>query len=576
MQLRRWQQRAMDLIVEIYKKGQDKAMVAACPGAGKTAFTISLLKGADFAPGSDVKVVVVPSRALKRQWRKAFKAHGIGAMDDVANEVLERRAAYVDELMFDPARPVHIYTYAQVASNPEIFRILCARHQVVAVFDEVHHADDDAAFGNALVTAFEQAVFKLSLSGTPFNTKGGRLAFCEVTKVTDDEGRDLNKTLVDFEYSYGQALQAQGTADDPFVVRSVQFVRWNGLARWKSFNVNTGQETEHTATGARKTDPLSPMVEMGGDYPKKMIDAALAKVMELRETHPTAGMLITAMSKDHCQDIVDYLNSRGVNDVSAIMHDTPNAEAEIDRWAKGDERVLVAIKMISEGVDIKRLRVGVYLSQVLTQMFFVQFVGRFIRWDDSLDAGQFASVYIPEHVTLIKYALDIEKMVTEAEDQIGQPGEGGEKPQSSSVRYGLSSDGDFAGLIENSREMPRDRAKQVADLLASLNLKGRITELVAEKIIDGWGQRNPSYALPAEPVAPESSLAKMNDRLVTAVVKEAQKSGGDWSFKSVNAYANKAVGIQNKDAMTSDEDLQKRLDVLKELLVRVRRGEVTA
>lgn len=580
MNLRRWQEKAKELVVERYRTGADTAMIAACPGAGKTTFSISLVQDPEFASESDVTVVVVPSRALKRQWRKAFDRVGIGAKDDISNDVLERRAAYTEELMFDPEKPVQVFTYSQISSNPEIFRILCARHKVIAIFDEVHHADDDAKFGNALVVAFEDAVFKLSLSGTPFNTKGGRLAFCDIVKTTDDQGRDLNKTLVDFEYSYGQALQATGAEQDPFVVRPVQFVRWNGVAKWKSIDTVTGQETEHSSTGARKSDPLSPMVEMDGDYPKKMIDAALQKLADIRQSHSKAGMLITAMSREHCEEIVQYLQSRGVRDVTAIMHDTPNASTEIERWEKSNERVLVAIKMISEGVDIKRLRVGVYLSNVLTQMFFIQFIGRFVRWDDSLTATQFASVFVPEHVTLIRYALEIERMVTEAEDQIGN-GDGADKdelPPSTKIRFGLSSDANFHGLIESAESMSKTRAEVMADVLGSLNLRGKITEAVAEKIIDAWGKRDPGYQPQAEAEAkpPESSKSKENDRLVTAIVAASEKGGSGWTFSTVNAYANSAVGIARKDSLTPDSILEKRLEVLKELLLRARRGEPSA
>jgi superfamily II DNA or RNA helicase len=577
MRLRRWQEKAKDCVKGCWLDGKDRAFIAACPGAGKTAFTISLLKEPDFIGESDVSVIVVPSRALKRQWKKAFKTHGIGAKDDVGNDVLERRAAYIDEMMFDPEKPVQIYTYSQIASNPEIFRILCARHSVVAVFDEVHHADDDAKFGSALVEAFEGAQFKLSLSGTPFNTRGGRLAFCDIKKITDDDGRDINKTIVDFEYSYGEALQATGSEDDPFVVRPVQFVRWNGSARWKTIDLETGEEKEHVVTGSRKSDPLSPMVEMDGDYPKRMIDAALDQLEEVRKSHVNAGMLITAMSREHCEDILAYLQKRGVRDCSAIMHDTPNAAEAIERWEKSGERVLVAIKMISEGVDIKRLRVGVYLSNVLTQMFFVQFIGRFIRWDGALGAGQFANVFIPEHVTLIKYALEIERMITEAEDALTDGDGGGGGGGLNKVRYGLSSDAEFNGVIQSDREMPKTRAQEIAELLRAINLGGRISEVDAEKLIDAYGQKNPAYKTTAteEREKPESTLSKQNDRLVTAIVNESNKSGGAWTFSTTNAYANTAVGIQRKDALTPDSVLMGRLEALKSLLLRVRRGEAT-
>ena len=403
------------------------------------------------------------------------------------------------------------------------------------------------------------------------------MAFCEIEKSVDDDGRPINKTLVDYEYSYGEALQATGAEDDPFVVRSVQFVRWNGLARWKSIDLSTGEETEHVSTGARKTDPLSPMVEMDGQYPKKMIDAGLAKLADIRQSHANAGMLIAAMSREHCEEIVAYLQSKGIRDVTSIMHDTPNAGTEIERWSKSNERVLVAIKMISEGVDIKRLRVGVYLSNVLTKMFFIQFVGRFVRWDGSLDAGQFASVFIPEHVTLIRYAVEIERMVTEAEDQIGGGGNGSADAPTKGqrVKYGFSSDAHFHGLIESSEPMNKTRAEDLADVLASLNLRGKVTEATAEKIIDAWGKRNPNYQSQAEPenIVPETTLSKKNDQLVTAIVRASELHESGWNYSSVNAYANTAVGIKNKDALTPDSVLEARLEALKGLLLRVRRGE---
>ena len=50
------------------------------------------------------------------------------------------------------------------------------------------------------------------------------------------------------------------------------------------------------------------------------------------------------------------------------------------RFAAGPTPWLVAVRMVSEGVDIPRLRVGVYATTTTTELFFRQAVGRFVRW----------------------------------------------------------------------------------------------------------------------------------------------------------------------------------------------------
>ena len=51
------------------------------------------------------------------------------------------------------------------------------------------------------------------------------------------------------------------------------------------------------------------------------------------------------------------------------------------RFADGDAPWIVAVRMVSEGVDIPRLRVGVYATNTVTELFFRQAVGRLVRWN---------------------------------------------------------------------------------------------------------------------------------------------------------------------------------------------------
>jgi superfamily II DNA or RNA helicase len=575
MNLRKWQSKALHAVQEIRQGGVKKhALIAACPGAGKTRFTVAMWQTPDMSRGCDVIVVVGPSRLLKRQWKRAFESAGIGAIAEIGNGHLEQRA-YRDDEMFDPERPAQVYTYAQVASNPALFGILCRRHKVLAIFDEIHHADDDAAYGRALELGFEDAAFVVSLTGTPFNTRGGRLAFCDTVQVTDDDGRKLNRTVTDFEYSYGDALSATGDSDDPEVVRPVQFVRWNGTARWQTMNIDTGEVKERSVDGSKKSDPLSPLVDIEGDYAKRMIDSALDRLSQIREHQSNAGMLITAMDREHCEQITKYLGSKGVRDVVMIMHDTPGAADKIRDFERGNQRVLVAIKMISEGVDIKRLRVGVYLSNVLTQMFFTQFIGRFIRWDGSISASQFACVFIPEHVTLIKYALEIERMVCEAEmadvGPDGPDGPGPDKP--TTVWMNLESDGKENGVIEREQQIVADEAREIREALQRAGMASLFSEGQAKKFLDAIRSgAAPDSKFHKAQQFNESSLSKQNDKMVGVIERVSATSGRPMTFAQINAAANKAVGIKTKDVMTPESKLRERLDFLKGLLVRTREG----
>ena len=58
---------------------------------------------------------------------------------------------------------------------------------------------------------------------------------------------------------------------------------------------------------------------------------------------------------------------------------TRRTPARIARFAAGTGSWLVSVLMVSEGVDIPRLRVGVYATSARTELFFRQVVGRFIR-----------------------------------------------------------------------------------------------------------------------------------------------------------------------------------------------------
>jgi superfamily II DNA or RNA helicase len=61
--------------------------------------------------------------------------------------------------------------------------------------------------------------------------------------------------------------------------------------------------------------------------------------------------------------------------------------------------------MVSEGVDVPRLAVGVYATTTSTPLFFAQAVGRFVR---ARARGETASIFLPSHPALLGFASELE------------------------------------------------------------------------------------------------------------------------------------------------------------------------
>src|SRR4029077_157489 len=155
-----------------------------------------------------------------------------------------------------------------------------------------------------------------------------------------------------------------------------------------------------------------------------MEECALQAVRALAELHAAgdkkAAMLVVAKNKSHGDQMARLLIRvcEAENQpflVQEIYNDTPKAHKRIDDLGSDSTDIIVSVRMISEGVDVKRLRVGLFATDWMTRIFFIQFVGRFVRHEDRLDKlAQFAKVIIPAHVLLLEYAREIEKMIESA------------------------------------------------------------------------------------------------------------------------------------------------------------------
>ncbi|WP_410538380.1 DEAD/DEAH box helicase [Streptomyces sp. KL2] len=393
--LRAWQQAAMDLYIE--KQPRDFLAVAT-PGAGKTTFALTLASWLLHHHVVQQVTVVAPTEHLKKQWAEAAARVGIKLDPEYSAGPLGREYHGV------------AVTYAGVGVRPMLHRNRCEQRKTLVILDEIHHAGDTRSWGEACFEAFEPATRRLALTGTPFRSDTNPIPF--VTYAEDGEG--IRRSVADYTYGYGKAL-SDG------VVRPVIFLSYSGNMRWRS---KAGDELEARLGEPMTKDAISQAwrtaLDPRGDWMPSVLRAADTRLTEVRKAIPDAGGLVIAADQDSARAYAKLIREITGSAATVVLSDDAGASRRIEEFSRSDDRWMVAVRMVSEGVDVPRLAVGVYATTISTPLFFAQAVGRFVR---SRRRGETASVFLPTIPMLLGFAHEME---VERDHVLDKPKKGGE------------------------------------------------------------------------------------------------------------------------------------------------------
>jgi superfamily II DNA or RNA helicase len=380
--LRSWQRRAL---MEYFRRSPQDFLAVATPGAGKTTFALRVAAELLADRTVDAVTVVAPTDHLKTQWAEAAAAVGIQLDPTFKNTGLTSGD-------FQGV----VVTYAQVGTYPDVHRRRCLARRTLVVLDEIHHAGDSRSWGDGTRLAFEPAVRRLALTGTPFRSDTNPIPF-----VTYEQGGDgLTRSRADSVYGYADAL-----ADN--VVRPVLFLAYSGETRWRTsagevLSARLGEPLTAEQTAQAWRTALDPR----GDWMPSVLRAADARLSAVRAAGMTdAGGLVIASDHAAAKAYARLLARLTGSDPVVALSDDRDASKKIAGFGRSSDRWLVAVRMVSEGVDIPRLAVGVYATSVNTPLFFAQAVGRFVR---IRAAGETASVFVPSVPSLLGLAAEME------------------------------------------------------------------------------------------------------------------------------------------------------------------------
>lgn len=384
VKLRPWQKEAFGVYLDAVSKGDTSILWEATPGAGKTtaALVVSLHQVRRLQAPS--VVVVVPTAHLKGQWARAAANLGLHLDSNFSNS---KRVLSKD---FQGC----VVTYQQVAQSPSVFKRLTSRGCVV--LDEVHHAADGLAWGDGLRIAFFESQFILCLSGTPFRSDNNPIPFVPY----DEHGFSMPH----YSYSYSRAVEDG-------VCRPTAFFTYGGEVSWREdigdVAARFSDPLDHIASSRRLRAALDP----ASGWLNPMIRDANTLLTNLRKEHPDAGALLVAPDQISARKIAQLIQQLTGMAPVVILSDDSEASRRLKNFRDSNLPWLVACNMVSEGVDIPRLRIGIYATTIRTKMYFRQFLGRVVRRVANLSCLQVAYCYLPADPILTKLAEEIEEEI---------------------------------------------------------------------------------------------------------------------------------------------------------------------
>ena len=406
--LRDWQSTAIRKAMYWFaeEKSDRRFLLNVAPGAGKTICACVIAKELLDRKEIERVVVIAPRTEVVRQWAQEFKR----VTGKYMLKISGAGAAIADSGVDVCA------TWQAIESLEDAFQILCRNHETLVICDEYHHAAIEASWGIGANKSFEDAKYRLLLSGTPIRTDRAK------TVAHDDEGTIAISEGGTYSLTYGEAVNLKycrpatfhrhaGTFDvvlpdkEKITVSSKNegnfpskiFDRIEGLKEALNFY-------KLACTTKYEEDGKTPDIN---SYQATMLKAGIEKLNEAREILPTAGGLVIARNiktADYMKKLLEMMDEKPI-----IVHsETPNPEENIAQFKNTVKRWIVSVGMISEGVDIPRLRVLVYLPSSKTELTFRQSMGRVVRTFGHDDISH-AYVVMPSILTFEDYAFRVEE-----------------------------------------------------------------------------------------------------------------------------------------------------------------------
>ena len=405
--LRPWQIECKTKALEWFNNGNRTFLMDVAPGGGKTKASCVIAKELLEMGEIDCVVAIAPRKSVVHQWAEDFQS--------ICGRTMVSITGNEKDLSGYGGADFAITWSALGDASAAIYQ-MCKNRKVLAICDEHHHAGRDAAWGEGADNAFSLAKNTMVLTGTPIRSDGSE----SVWMSYDGRGKIDHPEGGTYTLSYGAAV-------DFGYCRPITFHRHEG-----NFTVvfDDGDTTQVSgAVGAPVDDRMrrvpalrraldfyrlacTPIFDNHGQpctlsYQATMLEWGIQKLDDLRLSMQESGGLVIAHSIEMAEYMADLLQVLEGERPFIVHNQVANADEKIKAFKTCSSRWLVSVGMVSEGVDIPRLRVLVYLPFARTELAFRQAMGRVVR-NNGPDDGTRAYVVMPAHEVFEEYARRVE------------------------------------------------------------------------------------------------------------------------------------------------------------------------
>jgi superfamily II DNA or RNA helicase len=411
--LRPWQAACANKAMDWLKASDKKHfLINAAPGSGKTICASVIAQRLFDAKMIDRVIVIAPRKTVVNQWADEFKFVTGRSMLKItgADEEPEEYGADL------------CATWSAVQGSLDGLQAVCRKDRTLVICDEHHHAAVEAAWGDGANGAFADAKFALILTGTPIRSDGKE----SVWLAYDDHGQIDHPEDGAYTLTYGEAVDLE-------YCRPITFHRHEGKFSVKlddGANVSvSGTEETKLADGYKRIKGLKQALDYYklactpkylpsgaadlNSYQASLLEWCIDKLNDLRLRMPDAGGLVIAPNIPVANYMAELLELLEGEKPVVVHNQVGNPEAKIALFRNSKKRWLVSVAMVSEGVDIPRLRILAYLPNAQTELSFRQAMGRVVR-NHGHDDDSRAYVVMPTHRIFEEYARRVEAEMSPA------------------------------------------------------------------------------------------------------------------------------------------------------------------
>ena len=400
--LRAWQEEALTILHGKMQEGEPSAIVEACPGAGKSTLAGVFYKMAQQMTGNPDKtcvIMVAPTSEIQRGLKKTV-CDVLGISDnDVADKISQGYGGDWHQHPIDYQG--FVISYSSLSKTPKIIKNLgdpveIVKHwkslgfRFILIFDEIHHASLENKWGAKAEQLIEEAEFSLVMTGTPFRQDEFKIVG---VKYVPEAGGDPDALFAQTDYRYTYFSGVKDGVVRPLTAEKVnctgEIVGVDGSTMFKELN-DIPPNQQSRVINKRLLTP-------GNDLFIKMVQVGWDNHLAQVKQFPDAAILfiIPSDSRVHNQTIektrqaIQELGMEkmgGRCEVISVNSKMTDAQLKLERFRGGpDPRQratgdgLVAIRMVSEGVDIPRIMTICFLTTVQSDLLFYQIAGRATR-----------------------------------------------------------------------------------------------------------------------------------------------------------------------------------------------------